>query len=66
MPLFSWWSAEVMAETFMCWRLKSQGLGVRKTSVQVVPQVPFSVFRKWSGAFCKRGGGLETAASTIF
>ena len=36
MPFFSWWSAEVTAETLMCWRLKSQGLGVRKTSAQVV------------------------------
>ena len=36
MPLFSWWSEEVTAETFMCWRLKSQGLGVRKTPAQVV------------------------------
>ena len=36
MPLFSWWFAEVTAETLMCWRLKSQGRGVRKTSAQVV------------------------------
>ena len=36
MPLFSWWSAEVTAEILMCVRLKSQALGVRKTSAQVV------------------------------
>ena len=36
MPLFSWWSAEVKAETLMWWRLKSQGLGVRQTPAQVV------------------------------
>ena len=29
-------------------------------------EVLFSVFRKWSGAFSKRRGGLETAARTIF
>ena len=36
MSLFSWWSAEVTAETLMCWMRKSQGLGVRKTPAQVV------------------------------
>ena len=60
MPLFSWWSEDVTAETLMFWRLKSQGPGVRKTSAQVVPLRPlFSVFRKCSGAF-------RTAAKTNF
>ena len=36
MPLFSWWSEEVTAGTLMFWRLKSQGLGVRKAPAQVV------------------------------
>ena len=36
MPLFSWWSEEVTAETLVFWRLKSQGLGVRKAPAQVV------------------------------
>ena len=66
MPLFSWWSEEVTAETLMLWRLKAQGLGVRKAPAQVVLQVLSSVFRKWPGAFSKRRGGLETAARTIF
>ena len=36
MPLISWWSEEVTAETLMFWRLKFQGLGVRKDPAQVV------------------------------
>ena len=36
MPLFSWWSEEVPAETLVFWRLTSQGLGVRKAPAQVV------------------------------
>ena len=36
MPLFSWWSEEVTAETLTFWRLKFQGLGVRKAPAQVV------------------------------
>ena len=36
MPLFGWWSAEVTEEALMCWRLRSQGLGLRKTPAQVV------------------------------
>ena len=67
MPLFSWWSEEVTTETLMFWRLKSQGLGVRKAPAQVVLlRSFFSVFRKWPGAFSKRRGSLETAARTIF
>ena len=64
MMLFSWWSADVTAETLMFWRLKSQGQKGSGTSG--ASQVLFSVFRKWPGAFSKRRGGLETAARTIF
>ena len=67
MPLFSWWSEEVTAETLMFWRLNSQGLGVRKALAQVVLLRFFiSVFRKWPGAFSRWRGGLQTAARTIF
>ena len=38
----------------------------KDSSASGVSQVPFSVFRKWSGAFSKLRGGLETAARTIF
>ena len=43
MPLLSWRSEEATAETFLFWRLKSQGVGVRKTPAQVAILRSFSL-----------------------
>ena len=67
MPLFSWWSAEVTAETAYVLEAEIPRSWCQKDSgASGASQVPFSVFRKWSGAFSKQRGGLETAARTIF